>query len=64
MSGDAIDSRIDQFVPLRVAVGGLVAYLTVDRNPRWGLPRDLANILALGTIGLLLCRVQCPTRPS
>ena len=29
------------------------AFFTVDRVPRWGLPRQLANLLALGTMGLL-----------
>ncbi len=54
MCGGAPGSRIDQFVPLILSVAGLIAYLSVDRNPRWGLPRDLANVLGLGTIGLLL----------
>ena len=30
-----------------------MAFFTVDQAGRWGLPRDLANLLAVGTLGLL-----------
>jgi protein-glutamine gamma-glutamyltransferase len=53
LSGDATDSRVDWFSPALVAAVGALAFFTVDQNPRWGLPRELANVLALGTLGLL-----------
>ena len=53
LSVDATDSRLDWFLPMITAAAGIVAFLTVDQGPRWGLPRDLANFLALGTLGLL-----------
>ena len=53
LCGDASDSRLDWFLPAGVAIAGLVAFLTVDQVGRWGLPRDLANLLAVATLGLL-----------
>ena len=53
LCGDATDSRLDWFLPVGVAAAGVVAFFTVDQTRRWGLPRDLANILAVGTLGLL-----------
>ena len=53
LCGEATDSRLDWFLPVGVAAAGVLAFLTVDQSRRWGLPRDLANILALGTLGLL-----------
>jgi hypothetical protein len=53
LSGDATDSRLDWFLPGVVATVGALAFFTVDQTPRWGLPRELANMLALGTLGLL-----------
>ena len=38
---------------LVVAVAGAVAFYTVDRKQKPGLPRRLANILAVGTLGVL-----------
>ena len=64
LSVDATDSRFDWFLPL--AVGGRRGSSpssTVDQGPRWALPRDLANVLALGTLGLLYCRVQGRREP-
>ncbi len=42
-------SRLAMLYPLGVAAAGLVAFLTVDRHPRRGLARDLANFLAMGS---------------
>jgi hypothetical protein len=51
--GEGGDSRLDRFLPLVVGAAGILAFLTVDRTGRWGLPRELANLLALGTLGIL-----------
>jgi transglutaminase-like putative cysteine protease len=51
--GDVSNSRLDSALPFVVAAAGVLAFLTVDHNPRLGLPRDAANILALCTLGLL-----------
>jgi transglutaminase-like putative cysteine protease len=53
LCGDAADSRLDWFLPVGVAAAGALAFFTVDQTARWGLPRDVANILAVGTLGLL-----------
>ncbi len=55
LCGEATDSRIDWFLPVGVAAAGALAFFMVDQDQsrRWGLPRDLANILAVGTLGLL-----------
>ena len=53
LCGEATDSRLDWFLPVGVAAAGVFAFFTVDQSRRWGLPRDLANILAVGTLGLL-----------
>ncbi len=53
LCGEATDSRLDWFLPMGVAAAGVFAFFTVDQSRRWGLPRDLANILAVGTLGLL-----------
>jgi transglutaminase-like putative cysteine protease len=36
--------------PIAAVVAGAVALLTVDRNPSLGIPRDLANVLAMVSI--------------
>jgi transglutaminase-like putative cysteine protease len=51
--GDVGNSRLDWALPFVVMAAGVLAFLTVDQNPRLGLPRDAANILALSTLGLL-----------
>ncbi|MBV8194121.1 MAG: DUF3488 domain-containing protein, partial [Candidatus Dormibacteraeota bacterium] len=53
LCGKASDSRLDWFLPVGVAAAGALAFFTVDQPRRWGLPRDLANILAVGTLGVL-----------
>jgi transglutaminase-like putative cysteine protease len=51
---ESTDSRLDPILPIVVTVAGVLAFLMVDRGGRWGLPRDLADILGLGTLGILL----------
>ena len=53
LCGDATDSRLDWFLPSAAGAAAVLAFFTVDQSRRWGLPRDLANILAVGTLGLL-----------
>ncbi|GIW88835.1 MAG: hypothetical protein KatS3mg108_3159 [Isosphaeraceae bacterium] len=45
-------NRFAMLYPLGVGLAAVGAYLTVDRDPRLGLSRDLANFLGLGS-GLL-----------
>ena len=52
------DSTIAMLFPLGVALAGVVAFLTVDRNPDRGLSRGAANVLALGSIGLVVTRIH------
>jgi hypothetical protein len=44
------DNRFAMLYPLGVGVAGILAFLTVDRNPRFSLSREAANWLALGTL--------------
>jgi transglutaminase-like putative cysteine protease len=54
MSIDATeDSKIAVLFPLTVAGAAVVALLTVDRDPKLGLSRPMANVLALGSISLI-----------
>ncbi len=46
------DEWYARFFPPAFAVAALVAYLTVDRDPKWGLSRWTANILAIGAFVL------------
>src|SRR4051812_34914782 len=52
ISVDATDNPIAMLYPPVVAVVGVLAFLTVDRNPRLGLSRSLANVLALACVSL------------
>jgi transglutaminase-like putative cysteine protease len=53
LSIDASDySPIAGWYPVVVAIAAFVAHGTVDRNPKQGLPRDLANFLAMGSFVL------------
>jgi transglutaminase-like putative cysteine protease len=52
MCVDDTDNRYAFLFPLGVAVAGVAASLTVDRNPRLGLERPTANILAAGSVAL------------
>ena len=53
LCGEATDSRLDSDLPVGVAAAGVLVFFTVDQSRRWGLPRDVANLLAVGTLGLL-----------
>ncbi|HMB07281.1 MAG TPA: DUF3488 and transglutaminase-like domain-containing protein, partial [Isosphaeraceae bacterium] len=53
LSVDAADSPIAMLYPAAVAVAGVVALLSVDRDPRLGLSRPIANRLALASAGLV-----------
>ncbi|WZO99496.1 DUF3488 and transglutaminase-like domain-containing protein [Isosphaeraceae bacterium EP7] len=55
MSIDATDdSKIAILYPIVVAGAAVVALLTVDRDPKLGLSRPMANVLALGSISLIV----------
>ncbi|MBX6316707.1 MAG: DUF3488 domain-containing protein, partial [Isosphaeraceae bacterium] len=49
----AAENTLSAVLPPVVAAAGVLAFLTVDRRPALGLPRDLANWLALGSLGLV-----------
>jgi len=49
-AGDAPSAKL---YPLGVACAAAIAFCTVDRVPRWGMPRQLANLAALATMALL-----------
>ncbi|HKI20580.1 MAG TPA: DUF3488 and transglutaminase-like domain-containing protein, partial [Isosphaeraceae bacterium] len=49
-AGDAPSAKL---YPLAVAGAAALAFCTVDRVPRWGLPRPMANLAALATMGVL-----------
>lgn len=53
MCADPTDDRGGWFLPPLVAVAGFVAFFTVDRKPEWSLPRGLATLLGVGSLGLL-----------
>ncbi len=53
LSGDAGEPRFFSLYPVFVAVAGVIAFLTVDRQPRFALSRPVANVLALMTVVLL-----------
>jgi len=53
LGADSTDDRAGWLLPPVVAAAGLLAFLTVDRKPEWSLPRGLATLLALASLGLL-----------
>jgi len=53
LSGDSPEGQFAKILSLIVAVAGVVAFLTVDRPGKWALSRRLADVLAVGTLGLL-----------
>ncbi|MFO0889582.1 MAG: transglutaminaseTgpA domain-containing protein [Isosphaeraceae bacterium] len=61
--GDSSGSRLDSLLLVAVPVAGVLAFFTVDMKPRLGLPRDLANVLALGTLGLLFFEYRTLENP-
>jgi hypothetical protein len=58
LSGDTSESRFFSLYPVFVAVAGFIAFLTVDRNPRYAISRNLANILGFLTVGALYYEYQ------
>ena len=53
LSGDTPEGQFAKLLGMVVAVAGAVAFFTVDRHRRWALPRQLANVLAVGTLVVL-----------
>jgi transglutaminase-like putative cysteine protease len=62
LSVDAVDSRIAMLFPVLVASCGVVALLTVDRNPEIGMSRSLANMLGLASVGLSVLEYKVDER--
>jgi transglutaminase-like putative cysteine protease len=50
---DVTDSPVDWFLPIAVGLVSFFAFVSIDQGPRLSLPRDLANLLALGTLGVV-----------
>jgi transglutaminase-like putative cysteine protease len=53
LSVDTTDARYNMVYPVIVAVAGFVAYFTVDKTRIMALSRMAANVLAVGSIGVL-----------
>ena len=53
LCGEATESRLDSYLPVGVAAAGSLRSSRSISRRRWGLPRDVANVLAVGTLGLL-----------
>ena len=53
LSGDSPEGQFAKLLAVVVAVAGAVAFYAVDRKQMLMLPRQLANILAMGTLGVL-----------
>jgi protein-glutamine gamma-glutamyltransferase len=53
LSGESPEGHFARFLGLIAAVAGAVAFYTVDRKQILMLPRQLANILAVGTLAVL-----------
>jgi transglutaminase-like putative cysteine protease len=53
LTNEAGDAPSAKLYPIAVAAAGALAFFTVDRVPRWGLPRQLANLAAFATMGVL-----------
>jgi transglutaminase-like putative cysteine protease len=58
MSADATDSKIAMLFPIAVAAASFLAFFTVDRHPRLGISRNLANALGMASIGLIYLEYQ------
>ena len=59
LSVDATDDNsLAMLYPPVVALAGALAFLTVDRNPKLGLPRPLASALAIGSAGLSIAEFE------
>jgi protein-glutamine gamma-glutamyltransferase len=53
LSGDTPEGQFAKFLGIVVAVAGAVAFYAVDRKQMLVLPRQLANLLAVCTLGVL-----------
>jgi transglutaminase-like putative cysteine protease len=53
LTNEAGEAPSAKFYPIAVAGAAALAFCTVDRAPRWGLPRQAANLAALATMGVL-----------
>ncbi len=53
LSGDNPEGQYAKVLGMAVAVAGAIAFFTVDRRQQWALPRQLANVLAIGTLVVL-----------
>ena len=53
LSGDTPEGHYARLLGLIAAVAGAIAFYAVDRNQKLVLPRQLANILAVGTLVVL-----------
>ncbi len=53
LSGDNPEGHLARILGGVVAVVGAIAFFTVDRARLWTLPRRVANLLAVGSMGLL-----------
>jgi protein-glutamine gamma-glutamyltransferase len=51
--GETNEGQFAKLYTTAVAVGGAIAFFTVDLHRKWALPRQIANALAVGTLGLL-----------
>ena len=59
----ATDNPLSMLYPPAVAAAGVLAFVTVDRNPRFGPSRGVASLLALASIGLSVAEYkQDPNR--
>jgi len=51
--GDTSEGQFAKLYTAGVTVAGVIAFFTVDYRGRWALPRPLANLLAVATLGIL-----------
>ncbi len=52
------DNKFAMLYPLAVGAAGVLAFLTVDRDPRLALSRGLASLLAFGSAGLSILEYE------
>jgi hypothetical protein len=58
LSGDSGETRFFSLYPVFTAVAGFIAFLTVDRNPRYALSRHVTNGLGCLTLVILYYEFQ------
>jgi protein-glutamine gamma-glutamyltransferase len=51
--GDTAEGQFAKLYTTAVTIGGIVAFFAVDLHRKWALPRQVANLLAVGMLGLL-----------